>query len=180
MRLLAISVGGANAGLILSAVAPNGTEAGSEKLSHQDLARAKALLAEAGYKGEKIIMLTTQEIPSLAALGDVTADNLRKIGVNLDIAVSDWGTMVARRAKKDPPGQGGWNLFHTTVGGTSDVLAGLANFTINSVCDGKNWFGWPCDAKTEELRSAYIRAANEGADPAALRGAAPAAVAGIT
>ena len=96
---------------------PNGTEAGSEKFPHQDLARAKALLAEAGYKGEKIIMLTTQEIPSLAALGDVTADNLRKIGVNLDIAVSDWGTMVARRAKKDPPGQGGWNLFHTTVGG---------------------------------------------------------------
>jgi peptide/nickel transport system substrate-binding protein len=146
---------------------PNGTEAGSEKYHHQDLARAKALLTEAGYKGEKIVMLTTQEIPSLAALGDVTADNLRKIGVNLDTAVSDWGTMVARRAKKDPPGQGGWNLFHTTVGGTS-MSSPLANFTINSACDGKNWFGWPCDAKTEELRLAYIRAANEGADPAAL------------
>jgi peptide/nickel transport system substrate-binding protein len=44
----------------------------------------------------------------------------------------------------------------------------LANFTINSACDGKNWFGWPCDTKTEELRMAPIRAANEGADPAAL------------
>ncbi len=145
----------------------NGTEAGSENYRHQDLARAKALLAEVGYKGEKIVMLTTQEIPSLAALGDVTADNLRKIGVNLDIAVSDWGTMVARRAKKDPPGQGGWNLFHTTVGGVQ-MASPLSNFTINSACDGKNWFGWPCDAKTEELRAAYIRAANEGADPAAL------------
>ncbi len=146
---------------------PNGIEVGSEKYHHQNLARAKALLAEAGYKGEKIVMLTTQEIPSLAALGDVTADNLRKIGINLDVAVSDWGTMVARRAKKDPPGQGGWNLFHTTVGGTS-MSSPLANFTINSNCDGKNWFGWPCDPKTEELRLAYIRAANEGADPAAL------------
>jgi peptide/nickel transport system substrate-binding protein len=147
----------------------NGTEAGSETYRHQDLARAKALLAEAGYKGEKIVMLTTEEIPSISALGDVTADNLRKLGVNIDIAVSDWGTMLARRAKKDPPGQGGWNLFHTTVGGTT-MFSPLANFTINSSCDGKNWFGWPCDAKTEELRMAYIRAADEGegADKAAL------------
>jgi peptide/nickel transport system substrate-binding protein len=145
----------------------NGTEVGSENYRHQDLARAKALLAEAGYKGEKIVMLTTQEIPSIAALGDVTADNLRKIGVNVDIAVSDWGTMVARRAKKEPPGQGGWNLFHTTVGGTT-MSSPLANFAINSNCDGKNWFGWPCDPKTEELRANYIRAADEGADQAAL------------
>jgi peptide/nickel transport system substrate-binding protein len=147
----------------------NGTEAGSENYRHQDLARAKALLAEAGYKGEKIVMLTTTEIPSISALGDVTADNLRKIGVNVDIAVSDWGTMLARRAKKDPPGQGGWNLFHTTVGGTT-MFSPPANFTINSSCDGKNWFGWPCDTKTEELRMAYIHAADEGegADKAAL------------
>ncbi len=145
----------------------NGTEVGSENYRQQDLARAKALLAEAGYKGEKIVMLTTQEIPSIAALGDVTADNLRKIGVNVDIAVSDWGTMVARRAKKEPPGQGGWNLFHTTVGGTT-MSSPLANFAINSNCDGKNWFGWPCDPKTEELRANYIRAADEGADQAAL------------
>jgi peptide/nickel transport system substrate-binding protein len=144
-----------------------GTEAGSQDYRRQDLGRAKQLLAEAGYKGEKIVMLTTQEIPSIAALGDVTADTLRKIGVNVDIAVSDWGTMVARRAKKEPPAQGGWNLFHTTVGGTAMSMP-FANFTINSSCDGKNWFGWPCDPKTEELRTAYIRAADEGADQAAL------------
>src|ERR1700736_1841508 len=86
----------------------NGTEAGSEDHHHQDLARAKALLAEAGYKGEKIVLITTGEIPSISALGDVTADNLKKIGVNVELAVSDWGTMVARRGEKESPGQGGW------------------------------------------------------------------------
>ena len=146
---------------------PNGTEAGSEEHRHQDLARAKALLGEAGYKGEKIVLITTGEIPSISALGDVTADNLKKIGVNVELAVSDWGTMVARRAKKDPPGQGGWNLFHTTVGGTG-MSSPLTNFAINSSCGGDNWFGWPCDAKTEELRSAYIRAADEAPSRAAL------------
>jgi len=81
--------------------------------------------------------------------------------------VKPWGTMVARRAKKDPPGQGGWNLFHTTVGGAG-MSSPLTNFAINSSCAGDNWFGWPCDPKTEELRSAYIRAAEEGPSRAAL------------
>jgi peptide/nickel transport system substrate-binding protein len=145
----------------------NGTEVGSESYRRQDLARAKQLLAESGYNGEKIVLITTQEIPSISALGDVTADNLRKIGANVEVAVSDWGTMVARRAKKDPPGQGGWNLFHTTVGGTN-MFSPPTNFTINSSCDGKNWFGWPCDARTEALRAAYIRAADEGPSQPAL------------
>jgi peptide/nickel transport system substrate-binding protein len=112
-------------------------------------------------------MLTTEEIPGISALGEVTADNLRKIGVNVEIATSDWGAMVVRRAKKDPPGQGGWNLFHTTVGGTT-MFSPLTNFTINSNCDRKNWFGWPCDAKTEELRMAYVNAADKSAQQAAL------------
>jgi peptide/nickel transport system substrate-binding protein len=145
----------------------NGTEAGSEGYHRQDLARAKQLLAESGYKGEKIVLIATREIQSIAALGDVTADNLRKIGANVEIAVSDWGTMVARRAKKDPPAQGGWNLFHTTVGGTA-MSSPLTNFAINSSCGGDNWFGWPCDAKTEELRSEYIRASDEAPSRAAL------------
>jgi peptide/nickel transport system substrate-binding protein len=146
---------------------PNGTEAGSEGYRRQDLARAKQLLAESGYKGEKIVLIGTAEIQSIAALGDVTADNLRKIGANVEVAVSDWGTMVARRAKKDPSAQGGWNLFHTTVGGTA-MSSPLTNFAINSSCSGDNWFGWPCDAKTEELRNEYIRASDEAPSRAAL------------
>jgi peptide/nickel transport system substrate-binding protein len=138
----------------------NGTEVGSDGYRRQDLAHAKELLAASGYKGEKIVLISTGEIQSIAALGDVTADNLRKIGANVEVATSDWGTMVARRAKKDTPGQGGWNLFHTTVGGTN-MSSPLTNFAINSGCDAGNWFGWPCDQKTEELRSAYVQAAEE-------------------
>jgi hypothetical protein len=85
----------------------NGTEVGSEGYRRQDLMQAKQLFAESGYEGEKIVLISTGEIPGIAALGDVTADNLRKIGVDVEVAVSDWGTMPARRAKKDPPAQGG-------------------------------------------------------------------------
>src|SRR5436853_4652325 len=60
---------------------PNETEAGSEPYQKPDLARAKTLLQEAGYKGEKIVLINTHEIASIGALGDVTANNLKQIGV---------------------------------------------------------------------------------------------------
>ena len=108
------------------------------------------------------MLINTHEIASIGALGDVTAENLKKIGINLEIADSDWGTLVARRAKKDPPGQGGWNIFHTTSNGAS-VHSPLTNFTINSGCGRTNWFGWPCDEETEKLRAAYATAPDERA-----------------
>jgi peptide/nickel transport system substrate-binding protein len=146
---------------------PNGTEVGSEGLRKRDLARARQLLAEAGYKGEKRVMIATREVPSLGALGDVTAANLKAIGVNLEIQESDWGTMVTRRTRKDPPERGGWNIFHTTVGGGS-MHSPVTNFAINASCEGNAWFGWPCDDQAEQLRLAYIRAPDEAARRAAL------------
>src|SRR5438105_6019840 len=146
---------------------PNETEAGSEPYQKQDLARAKALLAEAGYKGEKVTLINTHEIASIGALGDVTANNLKKLGINVEIADSDWGTLVARRAKKEPPDKGGWNIFHTTSGGAS-VYSPVTNFTIDSGCSRTNWFGWPCDEPSEALRRDYLRAPDESARRAAL------------
>jgi peptide/nickel transport system substrate-binding protein len=131
------------------------------------LARAKALFQETGYNGEKITLISTHEIAGIGALGDVTAANLRKIGLNVDVAETDWGTMVARRARKDPPGQGGWNIFHTTVGGAG-FYNPVTNFTIDSGCDGKNWFGWPCDEETQKLRRAYVDAPDDEARRVAL------------
>jgi len=146
---------------------PNETEAGSEPFQKQDLARAKALLTEAGYNGEKVTLINTHEIASIGALGDVTANNLKKLGINVEIADSDWGTLVARRAKKEPPAQGGWNIFHTTSGGAS-VYSPVTNFTIDSGCGRTNWFGWPCDEPSEALRRDYLRAHDETARRAAL------------
>jgi peptide/nickel transport system substrate-binding protein len=146
---------------------PNETEAGSDGLRKRNLERAKQLLAEAGYKGEPVVMIATREIPSIGALGDVTAANLKAVGVNVEIQESDWGTLVTRRARKEPPGRGGWNIFHTTVTGGS-MYSPMANFGINGACDGKSWFGWPCDERIEELRNAYVRAPDEAARRAIL------------
>ena len=41
--------------------------------------------------------------------------------MNVDFIAADWGTVVARRAQKSPPGQGGWHLYHTGVFGVDAV-----------------------------------------------------------
>ncbi|HUA51179.1 MAG TPA: ABC transporter substrate-binding protein [Candidatus Sulfotelmatobacter sp.] len=145
----------------------NETEAGAESLRARNLERAKALLAESGYKGEPLVLLTTREIPTIGALGDVTAANLQAIGATVEVRESDWGTMLARRAKKDPPANGGWNLFNTNL--TSGTMFNpLTNFAIGETCGGKSWFGWPCDEEADALERAYVRAPDAAAQRAAL------------
>lgn len=141
---------------------PTETDAGSEAYRGQNLAKAKQLLAESGYKGEKIVILATRELPGQGALADVTTANLRAIGANVDLQILDFGGMLSRRTRKEPVGQGGWNLFHIAV--TSVVMySPLMNFVIDSRCDGKNYVGWPCSDQIEALRREYGSLADESA-----------------
>ncbi|MBI1776299.1 MAG: ABC transporter substrate-binding protein [Proteobacteria bacterium] len=137
--------------------APYGSEAGSEPYRQPDMAKAKQLLAESGYKGEKIVIIGAMDIASLNAMTMVTADKLRQIGANVDLQMSDWGGVVTRRGKKEPPDQGGWNIFHTTWGGVS-MAHPLLNVAVNEQCGGNNWFGWPCDEEADKLLDRFIRA----------------------
>jgi peptide/nickel transport system substrate-binding protein len=134
---------------------PNGTELGSEDFRRPDLDKARQLLAQSGYKGEKVVLMGGADIPAYNSLTLVAADRLKKIGVNVDLQLSDWATVAARRNKKDPPDQGGWNLFITTPNGAQLASPMIAMQTITT-CDGKNFPGWPCDEKEEGLRQQYI------------------------
>ena len=63
--------------------------------------------------------------------------------------------MVARRAKKDPPSQGGWHAMLTSWV-SADVLNPVSTAFLNASCD-KAVFGWPCDAEMEKLRDEFAR-----------------------
>ena len=53
-------------------------------------------------------------LPAIGPLGQVTADLLQQIGMNVDLQEMDWGTVVQRRASREPVEKGGWSIFHTT------------------------------------------------------------------
>jgi peptide/nickel transport system substrate-binding protein len=135
---------------------PYGSEAGGEAAVKQDFEKAKALLKEAGYNGEKIILMQPTDVPLLNNASTVTAQLLRQIGMNVEVQAMDWSTLTSRRAVQDPPGQGGWNIFHTYSTG-ADVSHPISNSAVAATCDSKSWFGWPCDEKIEELRDQFAR-----------------------
>ena len=96
---------------------------------------AKRLLTESGYSGQPVTFLATQDLPNLKAWGDVTADLLNRLGIKTDFVAADWGTVVARRVQKSPPGRGGWHLFHTGTAGVD--CADPTNIWLMAM------FGWP-------------------------------------
>ncbi|GLH81919.1 ABC transporter substrate-binding protein [Bradyrhizobium sp. SSBR45G] len=118
------------------------TEEGGDILKgKRDIAAAKKLLEEAGYKGEPITCVVAQDQPITKAFGDVTADLLKKLGMTVDFVATDWGTVGARRALKTPPAQGGWHMFHTWHAG-ADCINPAAYNALRANGD-KAWFGWP-------------------------------------
>ena len=60
--------------------------------------KAKALLAEAGYNGETVLLLHVTDNPAMAAVGPVMAQQLRAAGFNVEMQAMDFMTMLSRRA----------------------------------------------------------------------------------
>jgi peptide/nickel transport system substrate-binding protein len=98
------------------------TEEGGDILKGpRNLDAARRLLAESGYAGEPITLLAAQDLPALKVWGDVTADLLKRLGMKVDLVAIDWGTVVARRGQKAPPGQGGWHLTLSWFSGADSI-----------------------------------------------------------
>jgi peptide/nickel transport system substrate-binding protein len=122
-------------------------------------AKARELLKAAGYKGQPVVLLHATDNSLLAKLPPVVAQLLRQGGFTVDMKSMDWGSVVARRAKKEPASQGGWDAF-VTYWGTEDALNPI-NYAPLSANGEAGWFGWASDERLEQLRSAYARATTE-------------------
>ncbi len=136
------------------------TEEGGDILNGpRDYAAAKKLLAESGYNGEKVVLLVATDVAITKAEGDITNDLLaNKLGMNVDYQALDWGTVGARRAKKDPPDKGGWNIFHTWHAGADCINP--APYTALDCGGDKAWFGWPNSPEVQARIADWYAAAD--------------------
>lgn len=117
-----------------------------------DPEKAKQLFKESGYAGEKVVILQTTDVAGFSLAAQFLAGVLRKIGINAELAPSDWGGAVARRANKGPVDGGGWSIFITNVPGLS------LSDPIGSpwlVADGMMFSGWPKSDEYEALRAKW-------------------------
>ena len=159
---LRAQVGPENEGLFFTcpSVYPCGTPLasprGSEFMVKGDMAKAQALLKASGYDGTPIVVMRPTDLQSIHKLPLVATQLLRQAGFKVDLITMDWGSLVARRAKKDMPDQGGWNIFLTAWVG-ADIMNPLTSAPLGGQGE-KGWAGWASDAQLEKLRDQYARA----------------------
>ena len=119
-----------------------------------DMARIKSLLAEAGYSGERVVLMHPSDQPFYDAMSQVAVAALKRIGLNVDDQSLDWGTVVQRRASKEPLDKGGWSLFATSFSALdyADPITAPAMRGNGPSA----WYGWPDNPELERLREAWI------------------------
>ncbi len=130
----------------------------------RDMARVKADLAAAGYKGERAVVMVATDLPALQALGEVGADMLKQAGINVDVVSTDWGTVIQRRTSKAPVDQGGWSVFFTSFFGV-DQFTPATHLGLRGNGEA-GWFGWCNSPKLEQLRDAWFQAPDMAAQKA--------------
>jgi peptide/nickel transport system substrate-binding protein len=132
------------------------TTTGAEPIIKHDVDRARQLVKESGYDGRPVVVIHVTDFPFLDKAALVTRQRLEAIGFNVDLKVMDWSTNLVVRARKEPPGQGGWNVIHTWFR-AADVISPAVHFGVSGA-GSDAWFGWPNIPQLGKLTTAWLRA----------------------
>ncbi|WP_424813096.1 ABC transporter substrate-binding protein [Roseococcus sp. YIM B11640] len=129
--------------------------------------QARRELQAAGAMGAKLVLMNATDLSSINASTLVVADTFRRMGFNVDYVATDWGTVLQRRATKNPLDQGGWSAFctfwsafdHWTPAGHNSIRGNGA----------EAWVGWPEIPELEAKRNEWFDAPDLAAEQAAAR-----------
>jgi len=128
---------------------PMASDAGMEPLAGpRSIDAARRAIEASGYRGERLVFLHATDIPTLDSACHVVADLFRRLGVNLDHVSTDWGTVVQRRARRDPAEAGGWSAFVTNISGADGLMP--ATHSLLRANGTGAWFGWPESPRIEQ------------------------------
>ena len=143
---------------VLPCGTPDGREIGAAAMP-ADLDKARAALKAAGYDNEKVVIVSPTDFVTIGPFGDVTYDLLRKLGMNVEIQQTDWGTTMQRRANRESVDKGGWSIMHTW-GSTTAIGNPVSQFFLRGVGD-KGWAGWFKDDLVEKLTQDWLLAPDD-------------------
>jgi peptide/nickel transport system substrate-binding protein len=86
-------------------------EAGAEYYNQNNPEKAKQLLAEAGYNGEEITLLTTKDYNEMYTATLVIQEQLRQIGLNVKVDNYDFPTFLETKNDRSK-----WDIFVASTG----------------------------------------------------------------
>ncbi len=84
---------------------------GKESYNQKNQARARQLLQEGGYKGEELLILTDSSFKNHNDTAVTIGEQLKAIGMKVNVRVVDWPTALAATTKKE-----GWNAWPLMMG----------------------------------------------------------------
>ena len=123
-------------------------------------AALREMVRASGYAGQKVVLLHPTDQPFYDAMTQVCAATLKDIGITVDDAAMDFGTVVQRRVSKEPLDRGGWSMFCTSFPGLDYAdpldIPGLRGHGARA------FFGWPTDPVIEGLRDQWLDATDDG------------------
>lgn len=137
---------------------PSDSRAGMERLGPKPRSEIKAMLAEAGYTNQRLVLLHATDIASTDAAFQVIARRLADAGFTVDDQVMDQGTVATRRNNREAPDKGGWSLLIANAP-AADHLSPMVALGVRS--GPAAWIGWPSNPQVETLRERWI----DSADP---------------
>jgi peptide/nickel transport system substrate-binding protein len=128
---------------------PDYTDAGKETYNQHNAALAKKYLADAGYKGEPVVLMTNKDYVSMYNAALVMAEQLKAVGVNAQLKVVDWptSTQTAKVASEQ------WNYAYTGWG--SETAVGALGIMQDLIPPSAQWM--PKDpAGDPDINAAYL------------------------
>ena len=132
---------------------PYESELGMERLGPKPPHEVKAMLRDAGYQNERLVLLHQSDVFMHDAMLQVIAKRLAEAGLNVDDQRIDIATMVKRRSSREDLDHGGWSLFFNTVG-CADWASPLLNGALRT--GPAAFFGWPDDPEMERLYTSWL------------------------
>jgi peptide/nickel transport system substrate-binding protein len=125
------------------------SKAGSDLYNQKNKDKARRLLKEAGYGGQPVRWLTTQEYRWMYQNALVARQQLEEVGFKIDLQVVDWATLVQRRNKPEL-----YDVFST--GFTFNPDPGLATSVQCA------WPGWWCHEEKDRLLEQFAKENDPG------------------
>jgi peptide/nickel transport system substrate-binding protein len=118
------------------------SDSGTDHFSEGNAEKAGALASEAGYDGTPIKFLVSTNYAFHYDQAVVFTRQLLNAGINVEMVVVDWATLIKKRAQPDQ-----WDLFFTHHGFVPDpILISVMN---------DNYPGWWTTAEKQELKDAF-------------------------
>jgi len=160
--LAAVTAGDTSAYQACKSFFPCGTKFGRElggEAMQGNIEKARSMLKASGYQGEKAVMLNPTDLVTVGPLGDITYDMMKKIGINVEMVATDWGTVVQRRVSREPVEKGGWSVLHTW--GPSTIRFTPVEHSQIRGLGPTAWFGWYKDDEMEQLTREFLFATTD-------------------